>query len=263
MPTPVCDDLRIGGTLSATGIASGISIQNTRMMVADWTGVFGHVGFSLRPVQASGRPGSTLVGDGLALSRSLTLPLTVTRWGPTDRGLIVASSEGKQLWDNTDLLLGYLADPAGFYLEVDDPETGSRYVQAYAISPAAIRQREWRRMDIPLISPWPYWREGGNEQSVSGTGAGTITIGGNVKVYDAVLTFSAAGTYTNSTAGWNIVVSAACVVNLLTRRITVGGVNSDNLLTSRSSRDWGWFVPGANTIGRTTTIGTVWRDQYE
>lgn len=260
---PNCDDLRIGGVLSASGIAGGISIQDTRIMVSDWSGIFGHVGYSLQAVQVSGRPGSALVGDGLGLSRSITLPLLITRWGPTSKGALVASSYGKQLWDNTDLLLGYLADNAGFYLEVDDPEAGTRFVQAYAINPAPLAQREWRRIQVPLLCPWPYWSEGDAENSVAGSGAGTITVGGNVDVFDAILTFSGAGTYTNSTAGWTLTVSAACVINCKTRRVTVGGVNSDNLLTARTHRDFAWFQPGANTISRSVSVTTTWRDQFE
>lgn len=258
-----CDDLRIGGTLSASGISGGVSISDSRIAISDWSGVFGHVGYSQQLVQVSGRPGGTLVGDALALARFITLPLLITRWATTGKGSLVASSYGKQLWDNTDLLLGYLANPAGFYLEIDDPESGTRFTDCYVPNPAPISQTEWRRIAIPIISPWPYWREGGNELSLTGSGAGTLTVGGNVNVYDAILTFSGAGTFTNSTAGWTITVSAACVVNLGAKSVTVAGVNSDNLMTARTSRDWGWFEPGNNTLARSVSVGVTWRDQFE
>lgn len=258
-----CDDLRIGGTLSATGISGGISIADSRLTISDWSGIFGHVGYSLQVVQISGRPGGTLVGDGLGLVRFITLPLLITRWSTTGKGSLVASSYGKQLWDNTDLILGYLANPDGFYLEVDDPETGTRFTQCFTPNPSPISQIEWRRMSIPIVSPWPYWSEGGNELTNTGTGAGSLTNNGNVPIYDAILTFSGAGTFTNSTAGWTITVSAACVIDLGNRTVQVAGVNSDGLMTARTSRDWGWFEVGANTLARSVSVTVTYREQFE
>lgn len=34
---PTCDDLRIGGTLSATGITGGTSVNNYGISVEDWS----------------------------------------------------------------------------------------------------------------------------------------------------------------------------------------------------------------------------------
>ena len=45
-----CDDLRLGGTLSATGITGGLSINNTALSIEDWSGVLGHPGNQPDPI---------------------------------------------------------------------------------------------------------------------------------------------------------------------------------------------------------------------
>lgn len=256
-----CDDVRIGGTLSSSGISGGISINNAGIAIQDWSGLFGHVGYSLSPARVAGRPGVVLVGDALPKERYLTLNLAMTQKRRT--GGTVQASAGAYLWANTDLILQYLSDPLGFYLEVDDPGTTTRFVHLYAPDPASIEAfRNERRAVIPLIADEPYWKVGGNEVTSTGTGAGTVTNSGNVTVYDGIISFSGAGNYVNSTAGWTLAVSSAAVVDLGNRTVTVGGVNSDNLLTTRTDREWGWFLPGANTISRSVSSTLTYRPQY-
>ena len=260
-----CDDLRIGGTLSGSGITGGVSISDTRIAVADWSGIFGHVAISRQAVGVTGRPGVTLVGDALPLERVITLPLLITRWNQTTKYGLTEPTFGEQLWRNTDLLLGYLADPDGFYLETDDPDGTTRFVLGYALSAVPIGQTSWRRLTVPILCPYPYWRLGGTQQSVFGSGAGTVTIVGNVNVYDAVLVFAGDGTYTNSTAAWSITItgsSSAVTVDLGARTVKQAGVDADNLM-SRTDREWGFFVPGLNTLARSVSVTTTLRDQFE
>lgn len=256
-----CDDLRIGGTLSATGISGGVSINNSGIAVQDWSGLFGHVGYSSFAARVAGRPGITLVGDALPKERYLTLNMAFTQAART--GGSVQSSRGAYLWNNTDTFLGYLTNPTGFYLEVDDPLSTTRFVFCNAPDPTAIDMfREERRAAFGLVATHPFWKVGGTEITATGTGAGTITNVGNATVYDAIISFSGAGNFINSTAGWTLTVSAACIVNLGLRTVTVGGVNSDNLLTGRTAQAFGWFVPGANTISRSVTSTTTLRSQW-
>lgn len=256
-----CDDLRIGGTLSASGISGGISINNSGIAVQDWSGLFGHVGYSSVGAKVAGRPGVMLVGDALPKERFLTLSLAFTQAKRT--GGSTLASPGAYLWSNTDLILGYMADPLGFYLEVDDPLSTTRFVHCNAPDPASIDYlRQERRAVFPLLATQPYWKVGLQESTNTTNGAGSITNSGNVTVYDAILTFSGAGSFTNSTAAWTLTVSAACVLNLGTRTVTVAGVNSDNLLTARTDQAWGWFLPGANTIATTVSVTTTYRSQY-
>lgn len=258
---PVCNDLRLGGTLSASGITGGVSINNSRIAIADWSGIFGHVGHSYQNLAVAGRPGVVLTGDGLPLERFVTLPLLITRWNETGRGALTAPSEGAQMWDNTDLLIGYLGTRTGFYLEVDDPDGTKRFTFCYAANADPISQTKWRRITVALISPWPYWKLGGTEFTNTASGAGTITVTGNVPVFDPVITFSAAGTYSNTTAGWTLTTTGACVIDVGARTVQVGGVNNDNLLT-RTDREWAWFEVGANTISRSVSCTTTMRMQY-
>lgn len=257
-----CDDLRIGGTLSASGITGAVSINNAGIAVNDWSGIFGHTGYTVVPARIAGRPGVTLVGDALPKERYLTLNLAMTQMQRT--GGAVQSSPGAYLWHNTDTVLGYLTDPTGFYLEVDDPLSTTRFVFCNAPDPASIDLlKNERRSVIPLVASEPFWKVGGTETSNTGTGAGSITNTGNATVYDAILNFSGAGTYTNSTAAWTLTVSAACIIDLGNRTIQVAGVNSDNLLTARTDQAWGWFLPGSNTLSRSVSVTTTFRSQWD
>lgn len=256
-----CDDLRIGGTLSASGLTGGTSIGNAGIVVQDWSGLFGHVGYSSFAARVAGRPGITLVGDALPKERYLTLNLAFTQKLRT--GGAVQTSPGAYLWNNTDTILAFMSNPTGFYLEVDDPFTTTRFVFCNSPDPASIDYlRQERRAVFPLVATHPFWKQGGTEITATGSGAGTITNAGNATVYDAIISFSGAGNFINSTAGWTLTVSAACVVNLGLRTVTVGGVNSDNLLTGRTSQAWGWFLPGANTISRSVTSTATLRSQW-
>lgn len=256
-----CDDVRIGGILSASGISGGVSINNAGIAVNDWSGLFGHVGYSSTAARVAGRPGVTLVGDALPKERYLTLNLAMTQKRRT--GGSVLGSAGEYLWSNTDLILGYLVDPTGFYLEVDDPLSTTRFVFCNAPDPTSIDLlRNERRSIIPIICGEPYWKVGGTEITSTGTGAGTVTNTGNATVYDAIISFSGAGNYVNSTAGWTITTTGACIVDLGNRTIQVGGVNSDNLVSGRTDQAWGWFLPGANTISRSVTSTLTMRSQY-
>lgn len=251
-----CNDLRLGGTLSAAGLTGGTNINTTAITVADWSGVWGHNGISLTDFEVAGRPGALLVGDALPQGRLLTLNMQITRFGPTDFLLVEPTVQEQQL-ANTDTFLALLANPAGNYLEVDLPDTTKRFVHATAIQPAQVNQtKKLRTISVPMFAS-PYWRSGGNQGSTTG---GTVTNSGNVTVYDAVVTFSAAGSITNSTAGWTITVTGACVVDLGARTVTDGGGAADELMT-KTDRDWGWFLPGANTVaGSNYTV--TWRDAF-
>lgn len=250
-----CDDLRIGGTLSATGITGGTNINSTLLGVEDWSGVLGHTGISLQPVEVSGRPGGLLTGDGLGKARFLSLNMVITRLGPLASGAL-------NLIANTDTFLTALSQPAGNYLEVDMPDATKRFTHVTALDPASIGQpKTIRHISAQLYSAAPYWKLGGNQSSY--TSGGTLTNTGLVTVYDAVIVFAADATFTNSTAGWSLTIAGstgAVTVDLGARTVTQAGIPADQLLT-RTDRDWGWFLPGANTVSGAATV--TWRSQYQ
>lgn len=248
-----CDDLRLGGTLSSSGISGGTNINSTTISVLDWSQILGTAGISGGLVEVSGRPGGYAAGDLLGAVRQVSLNIRLT--GDTDTA--------KQT--NTDTFLGLISDPSGNYLEVDMPDGTSRFVYVYAFDPAPILQpRAIRAITVPMDSPNPYWREGGQESSDTISGADTMSFGGNRSVYDAVLVFAGDGTFTHDDEGWSIEVTGsggAVTVDLGNRTVTEGGNPAANRIR-RSHRDWGWFPPGTNNVTTDVSVGVTWRDAY-
>jgi hypothetical protein len=119
-----CNDLRLGGTLSSSGISGGTSINSTALAVADWAPIFGIAGFSVQALEVAGRPGVVYSGDGLGRGRFFNLPMTVTRYGPNLT--LVEPTECEQMWANTDTFLDLVTSPN--YLEVDLPDGTTRFL---------------------------------------------------------------------------------------------------------------------------------------
>ena len=261
--TAVCDDLRLGGTLSPTGISGGTTINRTGLAVSDWSGVFGHGGISYTPVEVAGRPGGYVVGDSLPKHRFPTLNMAVGDW-PADCEA-PGEPDGQLLWDNTDIFLALLTRPTGNYLEVDLPDGSSRFLHVYAIDPAPIAQpRTIRSMSVPLYSPHQYWKAGGAQSSDTISGSDTLVVGGTVNVYDPVLTFAGNGTLQHSDLDWQLDIAGASgpvTVDLGARTVTQAGVAADQLLNP-SNRLWGWFTPGSNTVLSSVAVTVTWRNQY-
>lgn len=260
---PVCDDLRLGGTLSASGIAGGLSINDTAIQITDWSGVFGHAGFSASPLEVSGRPGAFLAGDMLGRPRFPTLHMAFSRFNSA--GGLTAPTPEEQLWENTDDFLTLLADPDGQYLEYDLPSGITRFLKVFAIDASQIDQPRFRRtMSVPLVGDWPYWRDGGAQDSQVINGVDVLNNVGRVSVYDPVLVFAGDGTFTHNTEGWAIEVigsAAAVTVNLGTRTVIESGANADNRIR-RTDRDWGWFTAGNNSVQSDVSVTVTWRPQH-
>lgn len=259
----LCDDLRLGGTLTGTGITGGLSINDTAISVFDWSGIFGHAGLTGSALEVNGRPGGFFAGDLLGRPRFPILNLEIHDIGPG--GLLVEPDACQQLQANTDDFLELLADPAGNYLEVDMPDATSRFLHVAALDPALFSQPEaLRRISAPLVGDWPYWREGGNQSTDTISGADTITNLGRVSIYDAVLVYAGDGTFQNTTAGWEIEVvgsGGAVTVDLGNRTVTEGGTPANNRIR-RDSRDWGWFLPGVNSVTSDVSVVVTWRIQF-
>ena len=260
---PTCDDLRLGGTLSGSGITGGTTINGTALAVDDWSGIFGHAGISFTPVEVSGRPGSYLVGDGLGRARFPILNMRVDPLGPA--GILTAPDACEQIWDNTDIFLALLANPAGQYLEVDLPDTTKRFIQVFALESAVVSQPvKVRRISVPLISPNPYWRAGGTQSTDTISGADTIVAAGTVNVYDPVFVFSSNGTFTHSGLGWTLTITgavSAVTVDVGARTVKQAGINRDDLLTVNNSK-WAWLTPGNNSVTSSVSTVVTWRNSF-
>lgn len=263
-----CDDLRLGGTLAVSGLSGGTSINSTALMVADWSGILGAGGLSAQLQTVNGRPGGWLSGDRLGVSRFPTLNMRITGKGPA--GTLVEPTTEEQKQANTDLFLGLVTDPAGNYMEVDMPDGTSRFIYVYNVTPAAMRQpRADRTISIPLESSDAYWKEGGQEDTDTITGADTMTVGGNRSVYDAVLVFAGDGTFTHSGLGWAIEVTGsagAVTVDLGARTVTEGGSPALNRIrrtpAAGQGQVWGWFTPGSNSVTSDVSVVATWRSSW-
>lgn len=255
-----CDDLKLGGTLSATGITGGVSINGTAYSVSDWSGILGHTGYRKSPIEVRGRPGVVLAGESLPRGRFFSLELNIGRLDPT--GVVAAGSPEEQLVDNTDLFLGMLADPDPKPLELFLPDSTSRFIMVEAIDPSTVIQPARNRsISAPLVGS-AYWSEGGNEDTDTITGADSIVVGGKAKVYDAVFTFNADGSI--STSEWDLTISGSTgtvVVDCGARTVTDGGTPAPNILR-RTSEAWAWLTPGTTSITSTTSVGVTWRNKY-
>jgi phage-related protein len=245
----VCDDLRLGGTLDdETGISGGMTINGTALAVEDWSNLFGHAGLSYTPVEVSGRPGGFVVGDGLGLARYPILNLRFKTQGECDALELPAD----QLLENTDEFLALLTSAQGQYLEVDLPDSTSRFIHVTALTPALYSQPgHTRRITVPLYCPEPYWTEGGINHVEAVSGVDSFAVGGNVHVYNASINFAGNGTFVHLDNDWAITIAGAGAgtihVNMGPRTITQSGDHVDQVMTP-TNRLWGWFTPGTNNV---------------
>lgn len=259
--SPTCNDLRLGGTLGATGITGGTSINNTALMVDDWSGLLGNAGLAYTPFEVTGRPGAFLVGDGLPRARLLNLNMRISRWGPTNYGL-VEPTEAEQLVANTDSFLALLQ--ASQYLELDMPDLTKRFMQVTSLDPSFVAQPSRSRLISVPLQGSSYWRAGGNQSTDTISGADSLVTAGTASVYDAVLVFSGDGTITHNTLGWSLEIdgsAGAVTVDLGNRTVTQAGIPAEHLLII-SDANWGWFTPAANSVTSDVSIGVTWRDSF-
>jgi len=258
-----CDDLRLGGTLSASGIAGGTSINSTALGVADWSQILGSAGMSARLQQINGRPGGFISGDQLGKMRFPILSMRITDLDAF--GGLTEPTRYEQKVANTDVFLGLISDPAGQYLELDMADGSQRFIHAHNLDAAALFQpRKLRTIRVPLVSTYPYWKAGGQESSQTISGADVMAFAGNREVYDAVLVFSGDGTFTHSDLGWTIQVTGsagAVTVDLGARTVTEGGADALNRIR-RNNRKWGWFVPGSNNVTSDVSVVVTWRQSF-
>ena len=259
----VCNDLRLGGTLSAAGLAGGTSINSTALAVRDWSSLLGSAGLSGRVQLINGRPGGLISGDLLGKERYPILDMSITEYDAS--GGLTEPTAYEQKVANTDLFLGLVSDPDGQYLELDFPDGTSRFIHVSGLGPAPIIQSRRRRsIRVPLVSVFPYWKAGGQESTQTISGADLMAFGGNREVYDAVLVFAGDGTFTHSDLGWTIEVTGsagAVTVDLGARTVVEGGSPATNRIR-RSDRSWGWFVPGSNNVTADVSVGVTWRTSY-
>ena len=258
-----CDDLRLGGTLSAAGLTGGTSINSTALSVANWSRILGSPGISGRVQAINGRPGGFVSGDQLGKSRFPILSMQITDSDAS--GGLTEPTRAEQKVANTDVFLGLISDPDGQYLELVMADGSLRFLHVRQLDASPLMQpRKLRTMRVPLVSTGPYWKAGGQESTQTISGADLMAFGGNREVYDAELVFAGDGTFTHSDLGWTIEVDgsgAAVTVDLGLRTVIEGGTDALNRIR-RNNRKWGWFTPGANNVTSDVSVVVTWRASY-
>ena len=261
-----CNDLLLGGTLSASGISGGTSINSTALHVYDWAGLFGTPGITGSMLNVNGRPGGFLAGDQLGRQRFFNLNIEATKMGPNIT--LTEPTADEQLKANTDDFLDLIQEPET-YLEVVMPDGSKRYLVVTNLDAGytnfSLKKRRW---SIPLVSDWPYWRRSVAEEDTI-SGADTIGVTGKKTIYDAVLVFSGDGTFTHSDEGWAIEVTGsggAVTVDLGARTVTEGGNPALNRIrrtvVEGMGRIWGWFPTGTNNVTSDVSVDITFRPQF-
>ncbi len=258
-----CNDLRLGGTLSASGLSGGTSINSTALSVANWSQILGSAGMSGRVQMINGRPGGFVSGDLLGKERYPILSMQITDHDAS--GGLTESTRYHQKVVNTDIFLGLISDPDGQYLELDMADASLRYLHVRNLGRSPLMQpRKLRTMRVPLVSVGPYWKAGGQESTQTISGADVMSFAGNREVYDATLVFAGDGTFTHSDLGWTIQVTgsgAAVTVDLGARTVVESAATAINRIR-RNNRKWGWFTPGANNVTADVSTVVTWRASY-
>jgi len=267
-PMVDCLDLRIGGTLSSSGITGGQTIQVPAHGPRSYTGLLGHPGFQNSGVRTIGRPGVYIPATNFAQERLATLDLLITG-NPLPGETISDDGACWELDQNTDRVLAYMADPDGFYLERDLADGSSRFLQLRALSsfPIATPAVFTRTLTAVLTGVYPWWRAGGAQSSNVISGATTVNNPGTASVQDLVLSFAGDAILTNSTTGQSLEIdgsSGTVTVDVLAGSITQGGNPADNLLVAQSDYELFRLDPGDNSVSRVGANVTItWRAAYD
>ena len=260
-----CDDLLIGGTLSASGITGNTSINSTALMVYDWSGLLGTPGISGSSLGVNGRPGGFLAGDQLGRQRFFNVNIQATKYGPNIT--LTEPTADEQLRENTDDFLTLITEPETL-LEILEPD-GSRWYLVVTNLDAGYtnRARTTRRWSIPLVSDWPYWRRTTSETQTL-NGVDQMNIQGRKSIYDAVLVFSGDGTFTHTDLGWAIEVTGSTgpvTVDLGARTVIEGGSPATNRIrrtpAAGEGRVWGWFTTGLQNVQSDVSVDVTFREQ--
>ena len=260
----ICEDIKVGGTVGTTSITGGTSISNYGLLVFDYSSLWGTVGKRASSQPAIGQPGGIITGKELPQDRIHTLAVMSTDQLPAGGG-----QSPQQLWDNQDVLTSLFTAAGGSPIEWILP-TESRWIRAYNLigGPTMITGK-YRRLILPLTSPWPYWQSTVQQSQVINGAGVAYTIGGTVeRIYNPTIVFAGDGVFTDVTSGLTMTVTGsggAVTVerNALTGRWTAleGGVPVPGKIAVIDSR-W-MFLTRGGTATTTVSCTVSWRDSWE
>lgn len=260
----ICEDIKIGGTVTAGGITGGTSVSNYALMVADYSNLWGNVAKRAAAVRSIGQPGGVVTGLEIPDYRISTLTLRSTNLDATG-----GTATAQQLWDNQDTLTSLFTAAGGSVLEWILPAE-SRWTRFYTLQSAGVQVvGKYRTLSIPLTGVWPYWQSDTQQsQVVNGAGV-SISIGGTVqRIYNPTIVFSADGTFTDNTSGLAITVTGSGAPVTVARDTTTGrwtALEGGSPVPGKLSiADPRWiFLTRGGTFTSTVSCTVYWRNQWE
>lgn len=263
-----CNDLRFGGTLTASAITGGVSVANEGIAVQNYAGLFGAPRQRGVIAEVSGRAGAVLStpDNRLPGARLFTLPMMILDRNPAN-GLVNGGTPCSWVEANQDTIDRLTHARDGFLIEYIRSDNTSRFLRAFQNGQAIVTTRgRWRINVFSGVAPFPYWRSVVQQGPETISGADTININaGSLPVYDATLIFAGDGSFTNSDTGQVITVAGstgAVTVRTGDRpTVTQGGLPARNLATFNDA-EWMRFDLGTVNVTSTVSVDVLWRPTW-
>lgn len=215
-----------------------------------WDGLFGFPGRRGDNVPVVGQPGRFRTTPKLAEERTFSLGLLIR---PQDQFGLVTTSKCQHVEANQDLILGLVGSETPLVLEWDMCDGTTRFLEVEFTASMSIAHRDSGARELPILgrAPYPAWRQTGTTSTVVTTGpAVNVNPGGNAAVDDCLLTFTAAGTLTNTLTGEAVTVDPGgagdVTVDCWTGDVMQGGVPARNRVTSITDPRILHLVPAVN-----------------
>lgn len=260
-----CVSIKLGGTVTDAGITGGIDIGDMRYQVNDWSNLWGSIPIRAAHQRIGGRAGRLLTGPKLPDWRLLTLNLRSMPWDPTGGytdGAAYTDEECGQIIENLLTMVGLFGDGDPLVIEWVVDTARSLYLEAWTLTAApVITQGKHRLISQTLEASYPYWKED-VLQTDTISGADTITNPGTAEIFDAILVFSGAGSFTNSTTGQVITTTAAAEIDVNNHLVLSGGVDVDGV-AQVDGNQWMRFRRGVNNVVSTVSVDVKWRPAYK
>ena len=230
-----------------------------------WDGLFGYPGRRGSNAAIVGQPGRFRTAPKLAEERSGRLGVLIR---PQDQfGKVTLPGGGCQhLEANQDLILGLVGAEVPQTLEWDMCDGTSRFLDVEFLSSTQIAHRVSGARELPLtfVAAYPAWQTSGAPvvSEITVGAAVDVNPGGNAPVDNAVLTFTAAGTLTNTLTGEAVTVDPGgggpVTVDAWTGAVTQGGAPARNRVVAISHARILHLVPAVNNpltaTGATVTV---------
>ena len=260
----ICEDLKVGGTVTGAGITGGTSVSDHALMVSDYSGLWGTVSKRATAQRSIGQAGGVITGKELPDSRLMLMNLR-----STDMDSVGGTNTVQQLWDNQDTLTSLFTDSEGAVIEWILPSE-SRWIRAYnLIGVGAFILDKFRYLPLPLTAPWPYWQSDIEQHDYVDSPGEALAVGGTVeRIYNPKLVFIDNGTFEDDTSGLSITVAGAAAPVTIERDTITGrwtaleGAAAVPGKVSVNDSRW-MFLTRGGTVSADVGVHVYWRDQFE